>query len=229
MRDELAVVEREAAQEHDVVNLFRAGVYRATLALADDELERSERLALAANTLGQRLAIDGSAFLGTQRVMVAIASGRAASVLDSLAAIADKQPGPSTRVLFAWALLEAGEEARSAALLREIADRELGSLRRFPMFVANAAVLARAAARLAGRDLVPALEEILRPERGRNAVRGIAPVHGPDSHALALCAVARGDRSEAALAFDEARAQAGRAGAVRWLAEVERDRRALLG
>ena len=160
MRDELTVVEREAAENHDVVSLFKAGLYRATLALADGELERSERLALAANALGQRLALDGAAFLGTQRVMVAIAAGRAESVLDALAAAADTQPGASSRALLAWALAEAGQEARCAALLREILEHDLGGLRRFPMFVANAAVLARAAARAAARDLVPALEEI---------------------------------------------------------------------
>jgi hypothetical protein len=207
--------------------LYKAALYRPTLALASGDADRSQRLALEAHALGQRLALDGSAFLGTQRVMVAISTGRAGDAIDPLSAGARAQPGPSWRALLAWVLAEAGERTRCADLLREVAERDLGLLRRFPMFVANAAVLARACAFAEARELVAGLEEILTPERGRIAVRGLATAHGPVSHALALCAATRGDRVRAAELFAEASEQAARAGAQLWLAEIQRDTRAL--
>jgi DNA-binding winged helix-turn-helix (wHTH) protein len=220
-RGELSTAEAEAAAAHDVPTLYKAALYRPTLALLGDDLERSDRLALEAHALGQRLALDGSAFVGTQRMMVSVAIGRAHEAIDPLQASAGAQAGPSTRALLAWVLAEAGERERCAALLREIAARDFAQLRRFPMFVANAAVLARACAFAGARELAPALEEILLPERARIAVRGLATAHGPVSFALALCAALRRDRSAARALFAEARAQAERARAPLWLREIE--------
>jgi DNA-binding winged helix-turn-helix (wHTH) protein len=220
-RGELSTAEGEAAAAHDVPTLFKAALYRPTLALLSDDLERSDRLALEAHALGQRLALDGSAFLGTQRLMVAVAIGRAHEAIDPLQASVDAQAGPSSRALLAWVLAEAGERERCAGLLRAVAERDLAQLRRFPMFVANAAVLARACAFAGARELVPPLEEILAPERGRIAVRGLATAHGPVSFALALCAAARGGRASARALFAEARAQAERARTPLWLREID--------
>jgi DNA-binding winged helix-turn-helix (wHTH) protein len=220
-RSELATAEGEAAAAHDVPTLYKAALYRPTLALLGDDPERSHRLALEAHALGQRLALDGSAFLGTQRMMVAIATGRAQEAIDPLKASADAEAGPSSRALLCWVLAESGERARCAELLREVAAHDLPQLRRFPMFVANAAVLARACAFAGARELVPALEEILAPERGRIAMRGLATAHGPVSFALALCAATRGAAAAARERFAEARAQAERARAPLWLREID--------
>jgi hypothetical protein len=66
------------------------------------------------------------------------------------------------------------------------------------------------------------LDDILRPSRGRIAVRGAVTVHGPVSTALGLLAALRGEADEARTLLREAATFADAMGAERWADEARR-------
>jgi hypothetical protein len=155
-----------------------------------------------------------------QHLMVTIARGRAGDALPALELARRVDAGPGIPAMLAYALAAADERERCAQLLRELAGGSFAELARYPSAVANAHVIACAAACVGSAELVPLVEPILRLERGRVAVRGLMTSHGPVAVALACCAGLRGAASEAAELLREGEQLAERAGARGWLAEI---------
>jgi hypothetical protein len=217
---ELAAAEREARELGDLAARYRAQLLEATRALALGETDRSDELAAQAQALADRHGFPGETMGRAQRLMVAIARGRARDALAALELARRVDAGPGVAAMLAYALAAAGERERCAKLLRELARGPFAELARYPSAVANAHVLACAAARVGVAELAPLAEPILGPERGRVAVRGLMTAHGPVSLALACCAQLRGAPDEAASLAAEAEQLAERAGALGWLGEV---------
>jgi hypothetical protein len=217
---ELEAAEREARELGDVAARYRAQLLAATRALALGETDRSDELAARAQALADRHGFPGETMARAQRLMVVIARGRARDALPALELARRVDAGPGIAAMLAHALAAAGERERCAQLLRDVARGPFADLARYPSAVANAHVIACAAAQVAATELVPLVEPILRPERGRVTIRGLMTSHGPAAVALACCAQLRGAPREAAELLAEGERLAEREGARGWLSEI---------
>jgi len=217
---ELESAEREARELGDGPAHYRVLLHGSIRALALGELDRSDELAVQAQALADSGGFPGETIGRVQRMMVALSRGRARDALAPLTLARRVDAGPGVAALLAHVLAASGERVRCAELLRELANDSLASLSRYPSALANAHVLARAADFAGVPEVVPLLEPILAPERGRVAIRGLMASHGPVSLALASCARLRGARALAAAYAAEAEQLAERAGAPGWLAEA---------
>ncbi|MGH2899688.1 MAG: hypothetical protein ACRDMZ_13530, partial [Solirubrobacteraceae bacterium] len=222
---ELEAIDAEARALRDAASLYQVELYRATRALIGGDAAGSEALARNAFDTSQRLDFDGGPLaFATQSLMVRFEQGRIAEAIEPLARDAESRPDPAARCTLAWARAEAGDTDGAQHALAAWSGDGLDEVADFPMAVANAFVLARAAFLVGTRDLAPGLERILSPVAERVAVRGSATAHGPVDHALGLLAALRRDADTAERLLVRAAGFAQRMGAPLWLARIDADR-----